>query len=183
MNYSSENLRPFTTNPALAETVNRLLLVATMTPTTARAYFSSIYLSKGMLLTGVHAYAWLSAASAGTYQWLLWDGAGTLLANTAVVAANTSQARRTNAFTSTYTVPTAGYYYVGCRYIGVGVAWSSLATYLSSTGFYPINDMNTSTTTTTISQVSSGSVALASATNISGLTYTREIQNFYYGLY
>jgi hypothetical protein len=139
----------------------------------------------GTVITGVYGYAYYQTiGTTPQFQWHLWDGTGALLRNGAILYTAGSSAVKTAAdFATTYTVPTTGYYYIGIRFSGTGSTFGTYAT-VATLGSNMLNNINgAGTTTTTLGQISSGSCPLASATNISGLTYTISQYQIYFGLY
>jgi hypothetical protein len=147
--FVSPNQRPFSTNPSIAETIDRSHAFTNLTSIPAgNAYFASIYLVAGMVITGVSSYTVGSTFGSPTRSayFCLWTNTGTLLRNVAITPPSSVQ-RIATSFASSYTVPTTGIYFVGITFAGTA-NYQLLCPTLG--GFpVPLNEVNGGTTLST----------------------------------
>jgi len=155
--FVSPNQRPFSTNPSIAETIDRSHAFTNLGSISAgNAYFASIYLVAGMVITGVSSYTTGSTFGSPTRSayYCLWTNTGTLLRNVAMTPP-TSVSRVATAFSSSYTVPTTGNYFVGITFAGTST-YQLLCPTLG--GFpVPLNEVNGGTSLSTASAGFAGS--------------------------
>jgi hypothetical protein len=168
--------------PVVAETTNPNLVATTYSMTNS-GVINSIFLTQGQVLSGIwllHRYT--STTLSATLRPVLYSIEGTILASGSSSIINlSSYLRRRYAFTSSYTVPTSGYYFVGMTVVST----AALDMYVVSAVVQLVNDYAGATTTdlATVGSASfvSGSGALVNL-QTAGYTYTYRA-TFYFALY
>ena len=179
--FVSPNIRPWTSSPSIAETIDRAVTgTGISTIPVNRVHFTSIYLVAGMVITGMSSCHRASVAVGGASYFCLWDIGGTLLRNVATSINGIALERHANSFSSTYTIPSTGYYFVGELFAGSGVTYTLVAGPAGGFGFA----INNTAAATTLANISSGYYTMgATPTNIATTGLTVQVSVPYFGVY
>jgi hypothetical protein len=161
---NNNNIRPFATNPIIAENIPKYVIATTtsLTFNNQSVFFVSIYLTAGTVITGVQSYIGATVLQTNPLcQGAIWNSTGTLLANSNGVAVAAANLRIIFPFTATYTIPTSGIYLIGVRGDG------GTSTYaIASTGILTTNIYNDVAGTQDITLISAGLATLATMGNL-----------------
>jgi hypothetical protein len=179
--FISPNIRPWTSSPSIAETIDRAQTgTGISTIPVNRVYFTSIYLVAGMVITGMSSCHRGSGAVGPASYYCLWDSAGTLLRNVATSINGIGLERHANSFSSTYTIPTSGYYFVGELFAGSGITYTLVAGPAGGFGLA----INNTAAPTTLANISSGFYTMgATPTNIATTGLSVQVSVPYFSVY
>jgi len=157
--FISPNIRPYTTSPSKAETIDRGIANTQITAIpVGRIYFTTIYLPAGMVINGMSAIH--AGASNAASRLCFFEISGTLL-RSVQVGMTGSVNRIVGTFSPSYTIPASGFFFVG--YLFLGPSTGTIIANATGGNVQPIN----SAAGTSLSTMNSGFFAMGTtATNL-----------------
>ena len=153
------------TRPVLAYTFPPDYSTTSINISAVNSYIFSVYLTEGSLVWSVSVWVETAAAGAGSITFSLWDSFGNQRATSAAQTTFNGVAIKTIDFTTPYTIPSSGFYYIAVAYTTAFTTQPTFAVLAASSNrmSYILNYSGT-TLGTTLGTISGYRAAFAGAT-------------------